>query len=612
MLMCVLEKLISGEHGDVELKPLSPTNTCQSSLSAIKAMESFIRFSFGLNEHKETVPSTPRSTGSPRYSNTSDKSGLSKLNDVVNDENVHMSSPKLRSRAPTVDSPPTDDSVPTDLTSSTSRHRKTADVDVKLNLEADQSAMGRDGAMKKTSPLTGTRDADSSTSPAGEISFSGNEEDATDCRTNETASKSSTRDEKRKAMHGRKRPSDHEQHHGLDSKHTKNEDHHESYSSHQRPQHKSTKDDLHQYANQERPCSSTSSSRRSALESLHGLVYGQSLNTEHPLDSLQRLIYGGAAAAVTAGAATAADVGLTAETPGASAFGSGTASLMGGVGAGFMNDLINGHHVTAGKGPFGSTTTSFHSSMLGPQTLILVNPIVTVVSQAGGGVTGGGSSLSITLPGPPAAALPVAASAASPSTPLLPLNFSKSTSGESSSSSAGSSPSDIGACSATAAAGSRGAVDFPSAGDGSMARSSTPPPRIYRCRACRRKFSSKGSYRYHLSRCHVLASSSLPASKSPKAASEPPATATTAVASATVSVTSGGDVHHRSKSMMMSSMSDSGEVHSSNAVRPSGGMSNATSAATTNLSGTPYGGCLPLNGSARLQTRYLAMDAGAQ
>jgi len=31
---------------------------------------------------------------------------------------------------------------------------------------------------------------------------------------------------------------------------------------------------------------------------------------------------------------------------------------------------------------------------------------------------------------------------------------------------------------------------------------------VYRCRACRRKFSSKGSYRYHLSRCHTLTSTS--------------------------------------------------------------------------------------------------------
>jgi len=44
----------------------------------------------------------------------------------------------------------------------------------------------------------------------------------------------------------------------------------------------------------DRPTST--SGRLTALESLHGLVYRQTANSEHPLDSLQRLIYGGSGA----------------------------------------------------------------------------------------------------------------------------------------------------------------------------------------------------------------------------------------------------------------------------------------------------------------------------
>ena len=179
-------------------------------------------------------------------------------------------------------------------------------------------------------------------------------------------------------------------------------------------------------ADDDRPTST--SGRLTALESLQGFVYRQTASSEHPLDSLQRLIYGGSGSSPSH-----VSVQL------AGSHSSATAA--------------DSDQFQAGRSP-----------VLAPQTLILVNPIVTVVSQGGGGSE---------VPSTPK--------------PAAPTGSGRGSAGESSGSSE-----DAG-------------------------EQAVPAPRVYHCRACRRKFSSKGSYRYHLSRCHVLASAA-----SPKAACEAP------------------------------------------------------------------------------------------
>jgi len=164
----------------------------------------------------------------------------------------------------------------------------------------------------------------------------------------------------------------------------------------------------------ERPTST--SGRLSALESLQGLVYRQTASSDHPLDSLQRLIYGGAGADVS---------------------------------------VQLGHHQTSSSSAAAESDHQFvagRSPVLAPQTLILVNPIVTVVSGQGG------------------------ETAATPA----PGGGGGGSAGESSGSSE-------------------------DAGEQAVPPGPAAAPRLYRCRACRRKFSSKGSYRYHLGRCSHVA-----------------------------------------------------------------------------------------------------------
>jgi len=185
-------------------------------------------------------------------------------------------------------------------------------------------------------------------------------------------------------------------------------------------------------ADDDRPTST--SGRLTALESLQGLVYRQTLSSEHPLDSLQRLIYGG---------------------PGAD--------------PSHVSVQLAGSQTSAGGADLDQQFQTGRSPVLAPQTLILVNPIVTVVSKGGGGDVP-------TIPCGPSTPKPSA-----------PTGGGGGSAGESSGSSE-----DAG-------------------------EQAVPVPRVYRCRACRRKFSSKGSYRYHLSHCHVLATSA-----SPKAACEAP------------------------------------------------------------------------------------------
>ena len=180
----------------------------------------------------------------------------------------------------------------------------------------------------------------------------------------------------------------------------------------------------------DRPTST--SGRLTSLESLQGLVYRQTLSSENPLDSLQRLIYGS----------------------------SGTTSS-------HVSVQLTGSQNTGGSADLDQFQTG-RSPVLAPQTLIIVNPIVTVVSQ------GGGSD--VPVPGGPSTPKPSA-----------PTGGGGGSAGESSGSSE-----DAG-------------------------EQAVPVPRTYRCRACRRKFSSKGSYRYHVSRCHMLATAA-----SPKAACEAP------------------------------------------------------------------------------------------
>ena len=234
---------------------------------------------------------------------------------------------------------------------------------------------------------------------------------------------------------------------------------------------------------------STSSGRLTALESLQGLVYRQTLNPEHPLDSLQKLIYGG---------------------PGAEPSHVSVQLAAGQKGAGASDS----DQFQTGRSP-----------VLAPQTLILVNPIVTVVSQ------GGGSDV------------PLFGDQTTP-VPSAP------------------------------AAGGTGSAGESSGSSEDAGEQAVPVPRVYRCRACRRKFSSKGSYRYHLSRCHVLATVS-----SPKAACE---------ATRRHKFHSQSD-HHRDgdSSMPVAAAEPSGDVSIS--------------------AGSTFGGCAPLEDSGRhLQAHYFA------
>lgn len=152
--------------------------------------------------------------------------------------------------------------------------------------------------------------------------------------------------------------------------------------------------------------------RSSALESLQGLVYGKSLTSEHPLDSLQKLIH-------------------TADSPGSLVKPNGTQSVIAG------------------------TATLQPGSM--PSTVILVNPIVTVVPS-----TSSPASLHINI-------------STHDSTITTQCSPTSSTTAPSS---AGSNK----------GSGSENEAD--QLGD-------------FRCQACNRTFASKGSYRYHLSRCHL-------------------------------------------------------------------------------------------------------------
>ena len=148
----------------------------------------------------------------------------------------------------------------------------------------------------------------------------------------------------------------------------------------------------------------------SALQSLQGLVYGKSFSTEHPLDSLQKLIH-------------------NTDTP-----------------------------VTSVSRPNGSQQTyvtgmaTLQQQGL-PSTVILVNPIVTVMPTS----SGSGSAVHINI-------------------------------------SRDSSPPTTGQCSPSSSTPSKNSpvneVDADQTGD-------------FRCQACNRTFASKGSYRYHLSRCHL-------------------------------------------------------------------------------------------------------------
>ena len=177
----------------------------------------------------------------------------------------------------------------------------------------------------------------------------------------------------------------------------------------------------------------------SALDSLHGLVYGKTLNSEHPLDSLQKLIYGGNGGGITNSLSNNGNL-------------AGSTGLTSGLNDGKTGSLHRG------------TALIMHESTSGlpPGMLILVNPIVTVVP----GASGSSPSLNITLP-----------SSQQCHSPMIIPNPSKD---------------DCSSCSPV------------TAGDAEAVEDRL---HLYRCRACKRKFCSKGSYRYHLSRCHVLTTS---------------------------------------------------------------------------------------------------------
>jgi hypothetical protein len=154
----------------------------------------------------------------------------------------------------------------------------------------------------------------------------------------------------------------------------------------------------------------------SALQSLQGLVYGKSFNTEHPLDSLQKLIH-------------------------------------------TTNTTSSSHTVTMSRSVLSPSLISSEGTSLPttlPGTVILVNPIVTVVTNS----KGGSPSLQISLPSHRSGS-PDSKDLHSPHSDS-PVRDSKS--------------------------------PIPD-GDGDQNSE-------YRCIACNRNFASKGSYRYHLSRCH--------------------------------------------------------------------------------------------------------------
>ncbi|KAK2145550.1 hypothetical protein LSH36_674g01038 [Paralvinella palmiformis] len=163
--------------------------------------------------------------------------------------------------------------------------------------------------------------------------------------------------------------------------------------------------------------SSTQRSTNSALQSLQGLVYGKSFNTEHPLDSLQKLIH-------TTSSTSASQTVTTSQSS-------------------FSPPLIS---CCSNSGGLPTTL---------PGTVILVNPIVTVIANS----KSSSPSLQISMP---------------PGGPSSPDSKE---------------------------------LHSPHADCSSHEKSPTPEGdgdqnSEYRCAACNRNFASKGSYRYHLSRCH--------------------------------------------------------------------------------------------------------------
>ncbi len=154
-------------------------------------------------------------------------------------------------------------------------------------------------------------------------------------------------------------------------------------------------------------------SNGSALESLQGLVYGKAFTTEHPLDSLQKLIHN-------------------------------TDGLMGLPKPNGSQSIITG-----------TATLQQHHGM--PSTVILVNPIVTVVQNTHTS---------------PAVQISISSQDVTQTTQCSPT-----------SSSSGSA--------------SRGLPQM------LLLDSELDQTGEFRCQACNRTFASKGSYRYHLSRCHL-------------------------------------------------------------------------------------------------------------
>ncbi len=161
------------------------------------------------------------------------------------------------------------------------------------------------------------------------------------------------------------------------------------------------------YLNEEDNEDNKTNNNSSALESLQGLVYGKSFSSEHPLDSLQKLIHN-------------TDGGSNGRPNGSQSVMTGTATFQPGI----------------------------------PSTVILVNPIVTVVPN-----TSAPPAVQINLP---------CDSSLNDGGPVSPAGSLKG-----------------------------GGSDKGAASD------SDGEPGEYRCQACSRTFASKGSYRYHLSRCHL-------------------------------------------------------------------------------------------------------------
>ena len=155
----------------------------------------------------------------------------------------------------------------------------------------------------------------------------------------------------------------------------------------------------------------------SALESLRGLVYRDTMNTEHPLDSLQKLI-----------ANTDIRTNMVEKSP---------------------MICSNGTLVGGGAGGGGAAGGGHPMSMA--STVILVNPIVTVVQQP---------------------------KAASPHSNRSDDNHDTPSPGRDD--------------------------DSPQPGDvKTQLFIEADPSGEFKCQACNRTFASKGSYRYHLSRCHL-------------------------------------------------------------------------------------------------------------